>query len=195
MQASFWGHSEFETHSGLHPGGEPINEGKQEQIAWPLFWRHWLLGPHGDGTHGLVFGGSEIWICISKLLISVKIDWYNPQMWQNYLQMVCRRWMDCRTCQPGTCIRQCGCALHMWHPCHKFLGKDQHIYFADKLYSADIRRWLYIRVCTWHMDRRDTRLRKYKRHFCNWHLDRMDWARMDLFLYLRQELYRNKQSH
>lgn len=40
------------THSGLHPGGVPIYDGKHEQIACPLFSLHKLFGPHGDGMHG-----------------------------------------------------------------------------------------------------------------------------------------------
>lgn len=59
LQASFWGHSELVTHSGLQVGGAPMYPGTQEQIAWPLFWRHWELGPQGEGWQGLVSTGAE----------------------------------------------------------------------------------------------------------------------------------------
>lgn len=58
IQARIGGHSEFDTHSGRHIGGEPTNDGKQVQIAWPLYSRHLLFGPHGEGTHGFVCTGS-----------------------------------------------------------------------------------------------------------------------------------------
>lgn len=47
-------HSVLITHSGRQLGGLPINSGRHEHIAWPLSSLHWLLGPQGDGLHGLV---------------------------------------------------------------------------------------------------------------------------------------------
>lgn len=41
-------------HSGLQLGGLPTNPSMQEQTAWPLNSLHILLGPHGDGSHGLI---------------------------------------------------------------------------------------------------------------------------------------------
>lgn len=52
IQARLLAHSELMVHSGLHPGGVPMYEGRQEQIAWPLLSLHKLFGPQGVGTHG-----------------------------------------------------------------------------------------------------------------------------------------------
>lgn len=52
IQAKFDGHSALTTHSGRHPGGEPVNSGRQEQTAWSLITWHLLFGPQGDGEHG-----------------------------------------------------------------------------------------------------------------------------------------------
>lgn len=54
MHARLVGHSEFVTHSGLHPGGLPVYWGRHEQTAWWLITLHWLFGPHGEGMHGLI---------------------------------------------------------------------------------------------------------------------------------------------
>lgn len=54
--ALFNGHSELVTHSGLHVGGLPKNPGTQEQTACWLISLHWLFGPHGEGTQGLLGG-------------------------------------------------------------------------------------------------------------------------------------------
>lgn len=54
MHALLVAHSEFVTHSGLHPGGEPVYVGRHEQIAWWFISRHWLFGPHGVGMQGFV---------------------------------------------------------------------------------------------------------------------------------------------
>lgn len=42
-------HSEFTTHSGLHPGGVPMNLGRHEHTAFPEFSRQLLFGPQGEG--------------------------------------------------------------------------------------------------------------------------------------------------
>lgn len=47
-------HSVLVTHSGLQAGGLPRKPGTQEQTAWPLISRHWLLAPHGDGVQGFL---------------------------------------------------------------------------------------------------------------------------------------------
>lgn len=47
-------------HSGLQPGGDPINSGKQEQTAWLLTSRHRLFGPHGFGAQGFLTSGGTI---------------------------------------------------------------------------------------------------------------------------------------
>lgn len=52
LHASDCAQSELIMHSGLQVGGLPIYSGRQEQTAWLLKSRHWLLGPHGDGEHG-----------------------------------------------------------------------------------------------------------------------------------------------
>lgn len=49
VQAKWFWHSELIIHSGLHPGGLPINVGKHEHMAWLLTDLHWLFGPQGDG--------------------------------------------------------------------------------------------------------------------------------------------------
>lgn len=59
MQALFTGHSELTTHSGLHPGGVPMNSGKQEQIATPSLSLHTLSGPQGDGLQGFATSSSR----------------------------------------------------------------------------------------------------------------------------------------
>lgn len=41
--------SELIVHSGLQLGGLPMYEGKQEQTATLLRFRHCELGPQGDG--------------------------------------------------------------------------------------------------------------------------------------------------
>lgn len=56
-QASILEHSSLVTHSGRHIGGVPWYSGKHEQTACSLWFRHTLLGPHGDGKHGSVLGG------------------------------------------------------------------------------------------------------------------------------------------
>lgn len=48
-QARLREQSELVTHSGRHAGGLPMKIGRQEQTAWLLLTRHWLLGPQGDG--------------------------------------------------------------------------------------------------------------------------------------------------
>lgn len=53
-QASLRLQSELIVHSGLHNGGEPMNPEMHEHAATPLTCLHWLFGPQGDGTHGLV---------------------------------------------------------------------------------------------------------------------------------------------
>lgn len=59
-QRLFWhaldrSHSELLTHSGRQEGGEPIIDGRQEQIGWLLGPSlHWEFGPHGDGWHGFL---------------------------------------------------------------------------------------------------------------------------------------------
>lgn len=54
IHARLRAHSVLATHSGLHPGGEPTYSAKQVQTACPLFSRHILFGPHGDGWQGLL---------------------------------------------------------------------------------------------------------------------------------------------
>lgn len=54
MQALSNEHSELTTHSGRQAGAFPAKPGKHEQTATPLFSRHWLFGPHGDGLHGFI---------------------------------------------------------------------------------------------------------------------------------------------
>lgn len=58
-QASFSGHSELVTHSGLQVGGYPRNPGAHEQTDWPFTSLHWLLGPQGLGLHGFFGVSSE----------------------------------------------------------------------------------------------------------------------------------------
>lgn len=53
MHARFVTHSVLTTHSGRQLGGDPTNAERHEQIDIPLFTRHSLFGPHGDGLHGL----------------------------------------------------------------------------------------------------------------------------------------------
>lgn len=54
MQALSKGQSELIVHSGWQLGGLPMYSCKHEQTAWSLTSRHWLYGPHGDGTHGFM---------------------------------------------------------------------------------------------------------------------------------------------
>lgn len=51
-QACDGGHSELETHSGLHSGGTPRWPGWQEQTGAFPTGLHMLFGPHGEGPHG-----------------------------------------------------------------------------------------------------------------------------------------------
>lgn len=46
--------SEFDTHSGLHWGGEPMLSAWHEHTAMLLCTRHRLNGPQGDGEHGSI---------------------------------------------------------------------------------------------------------------------------------------------
>lgn len=52
--ASFKGHSELVTHSGLQVGGLPIKPGTHEHTACPFICLQRLLGPQGDGLHGFL---------------------------------------------------------------------------------------------------------------------------------------------
>lgn len=52
MQARVGGHSALTKHSGLQEGGVPMKPWRQEQTAWLSTFRHWLLGPHGEGLQG-----------------------------------------------------------------------------------------------------------------------------------------------
>ena len=54
IHARFCGHSELTTHSGLQDGGLPMKPGEQEQTACWFTVRHWLFGPHGDGSQGFL---------------------------------------------------------------------------------------------------------------------------------------------
>lgn len=67
-QAKLAGHSLLLTHSGLQYGGVPTNSGKQEHEGEPFETLHWELGPHGDGSQGLVgsTGGSSKIINVNK---------------------------------------------------------------------------------------------------------------------------------
>lgn len=60
IQALSKWHSALFTHSGLHVGGLPIKPSTQEHTPWPFISLHLLLGPHGDGTHGLVSTGAKM---------------------------------------------------------------------------------------------------------------------------------------
>ncbi len=67
IQARLRGQSPFITHSGRQLGGAPVNPGRQLQLAWWLTFWHCELGPHGDGTHGFLWGlGSGIGVAVSK---------------------------------------------------------------------------------------------------------------------------------
>lgn len=70
-QARLAGHSVLTTHSGRQLGGEPTNVERQEQIAMPLFTRHSLLGPQGDGLHGSTLSGSSSSLKNYKYFINV----------------------------------------------------------------------------------------------------------------------------
>lgn len=59
--ASFNGHSELVTHSGLHVGGLPMKPSMQEHTACLLISLHWLFGPQGEGWQGFVTTGSKIY--------------------------------------------------------------------------------------------------------------------------------------
>ena len=62
LQACVRGQSELTVHSGLQVGGAPKNPATQEQTGWPLISRQTLLGPQGEGEHGLPFTVSVIMI-------------------------------------------------------------------------------------------------------------------------------------
>lgn len=59
MQAMWFGHSLLLVHSGLQFGGTPINSGIQEQEGESLILWQIELGPHGDGSQGLIWGGDS----------------------------------------------------------------------------------------------------------------------------------------
>lgn len=49
-------HSELLTHSGRQEGGEPVMDGRQEQIGCPFGpSRHWEFGPQGEGWQGFLY--------------------------------------------------------------------------------------------------------------------------------------------
>ena len=54
IHALFVEHSELTTHSGRQFGGDPTNVERQEQVETPLFTRHSLFGPQGDGLQGSI---------------------------------------------------------------------------------------------------------------------------------------------
>ena len=56
-------HSSFVTHSGRQFGGAPLYPGAHEHIGLLPKGLHLELGPHGDGSHGLLgfgFGGGIV---------------------------------------------------------------------------------------------------------------------------------------
>lgn len=53
-QARSCEHSELKVHSGLHEGGVPRYVARHEQTGCLFISLHSLLGPHGDGTQGLL---------------------------------------------------------------------------------------------------------------------------------------------
>ena len=60
LHAWFCEQSALIVHSGWQVGGLPIYPWTQEHTAWPLIWRHWELGPQGDGLQGFVSTGAKI---------------------------------------------------------------------------------------------------------------------------------------
>ena len=63
MQDLVDGQSGFITHSGLHAGGDPIYDGRQEQSGLLLTFRQIEFGPQGDGLHESIFGSG----CSAKI--------------------------------------------------------------------------------------------------------------------------------
>jgi hypothetical protein len=59
-QARFDGHSELLEHSGRQFGGAPNIPGTHEHTERSFWTLQWLLGPHGDGTHGFLGGSRAI---------------------------------------------------------------------------------------------------------------------------------------
>lgn len=68
LHALFCRQSELTTHSGRHVGGLPIYPGVHVHTACPLISRHWLFGPQGDGTQGLLIIGTEITLNLILIL-------------------------------------------------------------------------------------------------------------------------------
>lgn len=94
MQASILEHSSLVIHSGRHIGGDPWYSGKQEHTACPLWFRHTLLGPQGDGTHGSVLGGtSTIQTVFSYIIPSTRLANWNAifTLWFWFAQ---RKWVS-----------------------------------------------------------------------------------------------------
>lgn len=52
-------HSLLEIHSGRQYGGDPINPVWHRHCGSSPFDLQTEFGPHGDGSHGAVFGGSS----------------------------------------------------------------------------------------------------------------------------------------
>lgn len=59
MQALALGHSAFMVHSGRQFGGLPMYVAIQEQDGTFPVSRQMELGPHGDGTHGFLYGSNS----------------------------------------------------------------------------------------------------------------------------------------
>lgn len=74
-QASFNGQSGLTTHSGWHVGGIPIKPTTHEHTDWPLNSLHWLLGPHGDGLHGVWVLTAKSGVIFFFKIMSAKILW------------------------------------------------------------------------------------------------------------------------